>query len=84
MRYLLLYLIAAGRFRQYLKSSEHHLADRKVPLFIPLRGKLTGAGITVNGIYTVVTAWAKKAGIEVEGLGGTRTSSNGGHQCPGA
>ena len=38
-------------------------------MFIPLRGKLTGAGITAHGIYTVVTAYAKKAGIEVAGLG---------------
>ncbi|RMV89203.1 hypothetical protein ALP02_200097 [Pseudomonas coronafaciens pv. garcae] len=48
-----------------------------MPLFIPLRGKLTGTctctgtgtGITANGIYTVVTAYAKKAEIEVDGLG---------------
>jgi hypothetical protein len=39
-----------------------------VPLFIPLRGKLTGAGIAY-GIYALVTAYAKKAGIEVDGLG---------------
>ncbi len=30
---------------------------------------MTGAGITANGIYTVVTAYAKEAGIEVAGLG---------------
>ncbi len=40
-----------------------------MPLFIPLRGKLTSAGITANGIYTVVAAYAKKAGIELDGLG---------------
>lgn len=69
VRYLPLHPVAAGRIHLYLESSGHHLADRKVPLFIPLRGKLTGAGITANGIYAVVTAWAKKAGIEVDGLG---------------
>ena len=30
-----------------------------------MRGKLTGAGITANGIYMVVAAYAKKTGIEV-------------------
>ncbi|KPY72688.1 hypothetical protein ALO45_200252 [Pseudomonas syringae pv. syringae] len=30
---------------------------------------MTCAGITANGIYTVVTAYAKEAGIEVAGLG---------------
>ncbi len=69
VRYLPLHPVAAGRIHQYLESSGHHSADRKVPLFMPLRGKLTGAGITANGIYTVVTAYAKKAGIEVDGLG---------------
>jgi site-specific recombinase XerD len=64
-----LHPVAAGRIHQYLESSWHHLADRKVPLFIPLRGKLTGAGIMANGIYKVVAAYAKKAGIEVDGQG---------------
>lgn len=63
MRYLPLHPVAAGRIHQYLESAGHHLADRKVPRFIPLRGKLTGAGITANGIYTVVAAYAKKAGL---------------------
>ncbi|MBI6746888.1 tyrosine-type recombinase/integrase, partial [Pseudomonas syringae] len=39
------------------------------PLFRSLRGTTTGAGITANGIYTVVEAYAKKAGIVVEHLG---------------
>jgi site-specific recombinase XerD len=69
VRYLPLHPVAAGRIHQYLESSEHRLAERKMPLFIPLRGELTGAGITANSIYTVVTAYAKKAGIEVAGLG---------------
>ncbi|EKG35852.1 site-specific recombinase, phage integrase [Pseudomonas syringae pv. avellanae str. ISPaVe037] len=69
VRYLPLHPVAAGRIHQYLESSGHHLAERKVPLFMPLRGKLTGAGITAYGIYAVVTAYAKKAGIEVDGLG---------------
>ncbi|GAO94168.1 hypothetical protein PSA5_15645 [Pseudomonas syringae pv. actinidiae] len=42
--------LAAGRIHRYLESSGHHLANRKVPLFIPLRGKLTGAGIAVDGV----------------------------------
>ncbi|KPX21617.1 Phage integrase [Pseudomonas amygdali pv. dendropanacis] len=50
VRYLPLHPIAADRIHQYLESSGHHLADRKVPLFIPLRGKLTGAWIEVDGL----------------------------------
>ncbi|MBN3471724.1 tyrosine-type recombinase/integrase [Pseudomonas savastanoi pv. phaseolicola] len=69
VRYLPLHPVAAGRIHLYLERSEHHLADRKVPLFISLRGKSTGAGVSANGIYTVVEAYAKKAGIEVAGLG---------------
>jgi len=84
VRYLPLHPVAARRIHQYLESSGHHLADRKVPLFIPLRGKLTGAGITANGIYTVVTAYAKKAGIEVDGLGVHGLMGNRSHQRPGA
>lgn len=61
--------VAAGRIHLYLERSGHHLNDKKVPLFIPLRGKPTGAGVSANGIYTVVEAYAKKAGIEVADLG---------------
>ncbi|MFH7346994.1 tyrosine-type recombinase/integrase, partial [Pseudomonas syringae group genomosp. 7] len=42
---------------------------KKVPLFISLLGKSTGACVSANGIYTFVEAYAKKAGIEVDGLG---------------
>ncbi|MGX0957693.1 integrase [Pseudomonas viridiflava] len=84
MRYLPQHPLAAGRIHQYLKSSGHHLADRKVPLFIPLRGKRTGAGITASGIYSVVAAYAKKAGIEVDGLGVHGLRGNRSHQCLGA
>lgn len=69
VRYLPLHPVAAGRIHLYLERSGHHLDDKKVPLFIPLRGKSTGAGVSANGIYTVVEAYAKKARIEVAGLG---------------
>lgn len=36
---------------------------------MPLRGRTTAAGVSANGIYTVVEAYAKKAGIQVAGLG---------------
>ncbi|MEE7305176.1 tyrosine-type recombinase/integrase, partial [Escherichia coli O18:H14] len=39
------------------------------PLFRSVRGKTTGAGVTANGLYTVVAYWARVAGIEVDGLG---------------
>lgn len=69
VRYLPLHPVAAGRIHLYLERSGHHLDDKKVPLFIPFRGKPTGAGVSANGIYTVVEAYAKQAGIEVAGLG---------------
>ncbi|MDF5775241.1 tyrosine-type recombinase/integrase [Pseudomonas syringae] len=69
VRYLPLHPVAAGRIHLYLERSGHHLDDKKVPLFISLRGKSTGAAVSANGIYTVVEAYAKKAGIEVAGLG---------------
>ncbi|KPB50660.1 Phage integrase family site specific recombinase [Pseudomonas coronafaciens pv. oryzae] len=69
VRYLPLHPVAAGRIHLYLERSGHHSDDNKVPLFISLRGKSTGAGVSANGIYTVVEACAKKAGIEVAGLG---------------
>ncbi|EGH05197.1 MULTISPECIES: tyrosine-type recombinase/integrase [Pseudomonas syringae group genomosp. 2] len=69
VRYLPLHPVAAGRIHWYLERSGHHLGDKKVPLFISLRGKSTGASISANGIYTVVEAYTKKAGIEVAGLG---------------
>lgn len=69
VRYLPIHPVAADRIHAYLERSGHHLDDPKAPLFIPLRGKQTGAGITANGIYTVVGDYAKKVGIEVAGLG---------------
>ncbi|MCQ3028909.1 site-specific integrase, partial [Pseudomonas tremae] len=37
--------------------------------FLPLRGQVTGTGITANGIYAMVGSYAKLAGIMVAGLG---------------
>ena len=69
LRFLPLHPVAAERIHSYLEMSGHHLVDRQVPLFVPLRGRSTGAGITANGIYTLVGFYAKRAGIEVAGLG---------------
>lgn len=38
-------------------------------MLVPLRGRAAGAGISVNGIYTLVGQYAKAAGSEVAGLG---------------
>lgn len=60
--------MAAERIHAYLEQDvERDTAPG--PLFRSLRGTTTGAGITANGIYTVVEAYAKKAGIVVEHLG---------------
>lgn len=69
LRFLPLHPVAAERIHAYLEKSGHHLVDSQAPLFIPLRGRPTGAGITANGIYILVGVYAKRAGIEVAGLG---------------
>lgn len=51
------------------ERSGHALANSKGPLFVPLRHWAKGLGVTANGLYTLVGAYAKKAGIKVEGLG---------------
>ena len=38
-------------------------------VFVPLRGRATGIGISANGNYTVVGYYVKAAGFEVAGLG---------------
>lgn len=69
LRFLPLHPVAAERIYVYLEASGHHQVDAKAPLFIPLRGRSTGLGISANGIYSVVGSYAKAAGIEVSGLG---------------
>ena len=69
IRYLPLHPVAAQRIYAYLERSGHHRDESKVPLFMPLRGRTTLTGVTSNGIYTIVAAYAKQAGIEVAGLG---------------
>jgi site-specific recombinase XerD len=69
LRFLPLNPLAAERIYAYLEMSGHHLVDVKAPLFVPLRGRSTGTGITANGIYAMVGSYAKVAGINVAGLG---------------
>jgi site-specific recombinase XerD len=67
IRYLPLHPVAAERIYAYLERDT--LRDTSGPLFRSVRGKTTGAGVTANGLYTVVAHWAGVAGIEVDGLG---------------
>lgn len=69
VRYLPLHAVAAERIHAYLERSGHHLVNPKGPLFLPLRGLTERGGITSSGIYRLVEAYAKQAGIEVAGLG---------------
>lgn len=69
VRYLPVHPVAADRIHAYLERSGHHLVNPKAPLFVPLRHWSKGEGVTANGIYTIVEAYAKQAGIQVEGLG---------------
>ena len=68
IRFLPLHPVAAERIYAYL---EHDCARNTSsgPLFRSIRGKTTGAGVTANGLYTIVAYWARVAGIEVDGLG---------------
>ncbi|MBT2375512.1 tyrosine-type recombinase/integrase [Pseudomonas fluorescens] len=68
LRFLPLHPVAAERIHAYLeRDSEREQGSG--PLFRSIRGRTTGAGISANGIYTVVAYWASVAGIEVTGLG---------------
>lgn len=69
LRYVPLHPVAAERIHAYLEASSHHLTQTRAPLFKPLRGQQTGAGITANGTHALVGQYAKVAGIEVIGLG---------------
>ncbi|UMZ12928.1 tyrosine-type recombinase/integrase [Pseudomonas sp. MPFS] len=69
LRFLPLHPVASERIYSYLEKSGHHLLTPQGALFVPLRGRLTGLGITANGIYALVGVYAKRAGIEVAGLG---------------
>ena len=69
LRYLPMHPVALERIHAYLEASGHHLEQAAAPLFMPLRGKATGAGLSADGIYALVGRYAKTAGIEVAGLG---------------
>jgi site-specific recombinase XerD len=69
LRYLPLHPTAAECIYAYLERSGHHQNDAQAPLFMPLRGRQTGAGMTANGIYVMVGCYIKAAGIEIAGLG---------------
>ena len=68
IRFLPLHPVAAERIYAYLERDSGR-APSPGPLFRSIRGKTTGAGVTANGLYTVVAHWAQAAGIEVDGLG---------------
>ena len=67
--HLPLHPVAAERVHAYLAASGHHVGQEKAPLFVPLRGRRTGTGLTADGIYAVVGTYASAAGIAVAGLG---------------
>lgn len=68
IRFLPLHPVAAERIYAYLERDSVRDTSSG-PLFRSVRGKTTGAGVTANGLYTVVAHWARIAGIEVDGLG---------------
>lgn len=68
IRYLPMHPAALENIYSYLEMAGHHLKEN-APLFLPLRGRLTGAGLSADGIYLIVGSYAKAAGIHIEGLG---------------
>lgn len=69
LRYLPLHPVALERIHAYLEESGHHQEQDAAPLFMPLRGRKTGMGVSAEGIYALVGDYARAAGIEVAGLG---------------
>ncbi|MFG3454566.1 MULTISPECIES: tyrosine-type recombinase/integrase [Stutzerimonas] len=69
LRYLPMHPVALERIHAYLEASEHHQDLTDGPLFLPLRGRKTGLGVSAEGIYALVSNYARAAGIEVAGLG---------------
>ncbi|RMU76850.1 Phage integrase family site specific recombinase [Pseudomonas syringae pv. apii] len=67
IRFLPLRPVAAERIYAYLERDVCRDAAPG-PLFRSMRGT-TSAGVTANGLYTIVAQWARVAGIEVERLG---------------
>jgi site-specific recombinase XerD len=68
IRYLPMHPVAMDRPHAYWERSGHHLVNPKTPMFVPLRHWTKGIGVTANGIYTLVEAYAKQAGIKVKVL----------------
>ncbi|KPY73080.1 hypothetical protein ALO94_02759 [Pseudomonas syringae pv. spinaceae] len=68
IRFLPLHPVAAERIYAYLERDVERDAAPG-PLFRSMRGTTTGAGVTANGLYTIVAQWARVAGIQVERLG---------------
>lgn len=54
--------MAADRVYAYLERDNERESGNG-PLFRPIRGTTTGAGISANGIYKVVALRARVAGI---------------------
>jgi site-specific recombinase XerD len=59
LRYLPMHPVALERIHTYLERSWHHLEQPTAPLFMPLRGKATGAGLSADGIYALVGSYTK-------------------------
>lgn len=68
LRWLPLHPVAAERIHVYLENDQKRLPEPG-PLFRSLRGRTSGAGLSANGIYNLVTDWAAAVGITVDGLG---------------
>ena len=68
IRYLPMHPAALERIYSYLEMAGHPLNGDE-PLFPPLRGRLTGVGLSADGVYSIVCDYAKAAGVHIPGLG---------------
>ncbi len=69
LRFLPVHPLAMERLHAYPEVSGHHQEQPDAPLFQALRGRRSGQALGAGGIYALVSRYAQRAGITVDGLG---------------
>ncbi len=69
LRFLPVHPLAMERLHAYPEVSGHHQEQPDAPLFQALRGRRSGQALGAGGIYALVSHYAQRAGITVDGLG---------------
>jgi site-specific recombinase XerD len=68
LRYLPLHPGTAEWIDDYLTAANHK-EQADAPLFKPLRGVITGRGITPDGVYKLLNDYASRANVDIDGFG---------------